>query len=79
MSDDDLVIRSAEANLACVKLERNLSAAKEAGEVDADLKLKLRDARRVARELRDKLKPEPGPGDAVVNPSVISASAEVQK
>jgi len=79
MSDDDLVIRSAEANLACVKLERKLSAAKEASEVDADLKLKLRDARRVARELRDQLKPEPGPGDAVVSPGVISASAEVQK
>ena len=67
---DDLRTRY-EAELAVVVLEEQLVAAKVAGEVPRELKDQLREARQTYRAMRE--------GDAVVSPSVIEATAAVEK
>lgn len=62
------------AALAVAELEEELVAAKADGPADRDLKLRLREARRAFRELREG-RPV-GPGDA--RPETVKASAKVK-
>lgn len=71
MSRADEIRAKAEAEIAVAELEDQLLAAKESGDVPAELKLELREARRTFRELRE--------SDAVASPATVSAAAEVQE
>lgn len=63
----------AEAELAVLDLEDELAAAKESGAADMELKLRLREARRVHRALRS----GEDPGEGVARPDTIEISAGV--
>jgi len=60
-----------EAEMAVLELEDQLLAAKEDGDVSRDLKLELREARRVFREQRA--------GDAKASPDTIETTAAVEQ
>lgn len=63
----------AEAELAVLDLEDELAAAKDGGGADMELKLRLREARRVHRTLREGS--DPAEGEA--RPATIETSAGV--
>lgn len=63
-----------EAHLAVLDLEEQLRAQKENGDLDRDLKLRLREARRVHRTLREGGDPDEG----VARPAAIDTAGEVQ-
>ena len=71
MSRADDIRARADAEIAVAELEEQLLAAKETGDVPADLKHDLRAARQAFRQLRE--------GDAVAAPETITATAEVQE
>lgn len=73
---DDLRARY-EAEMAVVKAEDALLAAKESGDVPREVKEQLRQARRAFRELRSDA--PVANGDAVASPDVIAAKSEVQE
>lgn len=62
-----------DAELAVLELEVELAAAKEYGGADMELKLRLREARRAFREMR-----EGGPpAEGVARPATIETGSEV--
>lgn len=63
------------AALAAAELEEELVAAKETGGADMDLKLRVREARRVYRDLREGRPAEPGEA----RPTAVKATAAVKK
>lgn len=65
------------AELAVVELEEQLVAAKEAGDVPAELKHELRAARQTHRELRAANTELDDEG--VARPDTVAATAEVQE
>lgn len=77
MSRADELRAKYEAEIAMVELEDELIAAKDSGDVSRDLKLQVREARRVFREQRagDPV----AEGDAVASPEPIAVKAEVQE
>jgi hypothetical protein len=71
-------VAEAEANLAIARLERRLVELKDDdpdGEL-GDVKLELREARKVYREMRETV---PAEGDAVAAPETVTAKASTQK
>lgn len=64
------------AELTVAELEEQLVAAKEAGDVPAELKHELRAARQTHRELRAA---SAEPDEGVARPATVSATAEVQE
>lgn len=62
-----------EAEMAVVELEDELAAAKEYGAAEMELKLRLREARRVFRLLRE----GEDPGDGVARPATVTTGTEV--
>lgn len=67
------------AELAVAELEEQLVAAKDAGDVPAELKRELRAARQAHREMREAAAAELEDGDAVASPATIAVTAEVQE
>lgn len=62
-----------EAHLRVLDLEEALKAGKENGDVGRDLKLELREARRVHRTIREGGDPDEG----VARPATVETGAEV--
>jgi hypothetical protein len=71
MSRADELRAALAAELAVLELEDELAAAKESGDVPRELKLRLREARRVFREQRA--------GAAVASPATVTAAASVEE
>lgn len=68
MSRADEIRARADAEIRVAELEDALLTAKADGDVPAELKLELREARRAHRELRE--------GDAVAAPEAITTEVE---
>ena len=71
MSRADDARQRMQAELDVIELEEELAAAKAADEVTAELKLRLREARRTHRDLRS--------GDAVAAPAAIEVAARIEQ